>query len=88
MGKCNIEFEIVHKFTINMDVYENESIEGVEGDIQTIVADFDAQIEDMISGERKPKLITQQGHVVRLISPRQVRVTKDGERAIISEAYK
>lgn len=88
MGKCCIEFKIVSKLTINLEVYDRESVEKVEDDIKTIVNDFEPQIDDMISGVRKPILVTQHGHVIKLVSAREVRLTDAGEQAVISEGYK
>jgi len=88
MGKCKIEFEVYSKFTINIEINPDEFIDQVEDDIKTIVHDYDAQIEDMINGSRKPKLTTQHGHVINLVTSRDVRLSDTGKEDLSLEINK
>lgn len=88
MGKCSVEFEVVSKFTIDIEVNNDEFTDDVEDDIKTIVADYEDQINDMISGNRKPELLTQYGYVIKLVNIRDVRLSEAGEETVSSEIDK
>jgi spermidine/putrescine-binding protein len=88
MGKCSVEFEVVSKFTIDIEVNDDEFTDDVEDDIKTIVADYEDQINDMISGNRKAKLLTQHGYVIKLVNIRDVRLSDAGEETVSSEIDK
>lgn len=88
MGKCSVEFEVVHRFTIDIKVNNDEFIDDVEDDIKTIVADYETQIDNMISGNRKPELLTQHGYVIKLVNIRDVRLSDAGEETVSSEIDK
>ncbi|PKN41235.1 MAG: hypothetical protein CVU60_12410 [Deltaproteobacteria bacterium HGW-Deltaproteobacteria-18] len=88
MGKCSVEFEVVSKFTIDIEVNDDEFTDDVEDDIKAIVADYEDQINDMISGNRKPELLTQHGYVINLVNIRDVRLSDAGEETVSSEIDK
>ncbi|KAF5036232.1 hypothetical protein DSECCO2_577210 [anaerobic digester metagenome] len=88
MGKCSVEFEVVSKFTIDIEVNDDEFTDDVEDDIKAIVADYEDQINDMISGNRKPELLTQHGYLIKLVNIRDVRLSDAGEETVSSEIDK
>ena len=88
MGKCSVEFEVVSKFTIDIEVNDDEFTDDVEDDIKTIVADYEDQINDMISGNRKAELLTQHGYVIKLVNIRDIRLSDAGEETVSSEIDK
>lgn len=88
MGKCSVEFEVVSKFTIDIEVNDDEFTDDVEDDIKAIVADYETQIDDMISENRKPELLTQHGYVIKLVNIRDVRLSDAGEETVSSEIDK
>jgi spermidine/putrescine-binding protein len=78
----------VLNLTIDIEVNDDEFTDDVEDDIKTIVADYEDQINDMISGNRKAELLTQHGYVIKLVNIRDIRLSDAGEETVSSEIDK
>lgn len=68
MAKCSVNFDVITKCSIELDIFYDELSSDVFNDIENIVKDFKPQILDMVNGKRDPEFVTKHGHKFCLTS--------------------
>lgn len=66
MAKCSVNFDVITKCSIELDIFYDELSIDVVNDIEEIIKDFRPQILDMVNKKRDPEFVTKHGHKVRL----------------------